>query len=675
MQRPLAGISNHPNAPVSDHPSRTDEEEVSSGRIYDLLFIASLIVFLAAWIIIDLGKFYSLHSYVFDLGYIMERLWQPYNVVSLPSYEFIFFNSAFQLVLSPLYFLHSFQILLILQVVSFGASSIPLYALGKMKVKSKFIALLISTSFLIYFPSSGILWFDFHIQAFFIPLFIFGYYFHVKEKYLVSSLLFILSGTVRFPYSVFPILFSFYDLLEIIYSRKLQNIGGRRLFSDLAVFFASGFILVGGYFFILSGHNSTAISFMHTPLAIRLLMTAATLLAIAGPVLFLPATKFRWLLLFLPFIMLGLYTGSYNYFFPRVYQLQYTSMAIPPLFLGLIDALGANTGRAHNNPIWRLSVLRLALHAVQRFRTDVKRNSKKMAVSIFSILILGSILFQPYGPLNNFTPTAYGISNSVNFNTSNYKALSDLTALIPKNNPNVMFQNDMPEMLPRPELNNTYFLFSIYVSSNVTLSEVKNNTFPLDSAAPVYPAVKHVNVDYLIAFTQSSQYYLQFGKNEATLPQLVSLMMLSGKYGIVAEEYGFVILERNYHSQPKIFKPYGEALPFGNDLPSTFGNVTSPALSNSYVSLVPGTYNITYGLSASNNSNGYHIAVGLNYDLNLTDTVNVSGSFFRFTNNITYVSFNIALPGGAYYARPLISENRTLGDISVYKVYIQQKGY
>ena len=675
MEKEMIPEKRHSNILGNNNPSTTNGYKSGSCNIYDLLFIASLLVFLTAWIIIDLGKFYSMHSYVFDLGYNIERLWQPFNIINIPSYEFTFFNSAFQFVLSPLFFFHNLQVLLILQVIAFGASSIPLYALAKTKLRSRFEALIIATSFMIYFPASGILWFDFHIQSFFIPLFIFGYYFHVKGKYLTSALLLILSGTVRFPYPVFPIFFSLYDMLEILFYAKLQYIHKRKLISDFVVFFVSGFILLGGVFVILLSHNSTGISFMSKPLPTRLLWSSITALAIIGPVLFIPVTKIRWLLLSFPFLLLGLFTGSNNYLYPLVYQLQYTSMVVPPLFLGIIDALGEESLKATYN-LNRFHVIARQIFSIEsKFRTRLLKNRKKIVVCIFSILILGSIIFQPYGPLNSTSPTPYGMSKVVNFNTSNYKVLTDMINLIPENNSNVLFQNDMPEVLPRPELNNTYFLFSIYISSNLTISEVKNNTFPLNSAAPVYPSVKYVKVDYLLAFTKSNQYYLKFGENEATLPQIVSLMMSSGKYGIVAEESGFVLLERNYESLPKIFKPYTVSMQFGNSVTSVFGNVTSPALSNTYVSLVPGSYRVTFGISVTNNSNDYHLSVGLKYNIDSTDYVNVSGSYFSIVDRLSFFSFDTQLTSGAYFARPFISENRTLGEISVYRVYFEQIGY
>ena len=173
----------------------SDRDAGRSNRACIMALATAFFVFSISWGLIIMGKFYSLHSYVFDLGFVMQRLWQPYHILNYQFDASVLFTSGFQFVLSPLYFFNSLQLLLLFQLVAFSGSVFPLYGIAKMHTGKPLVSLAIAISFLLYFPSSGIIWFDVHFQAFFVPLFIFAYYFFLKGNYPVSSTLFLLSGT------------------------------------------------------------------------------------------------------------------------------------------------------------------------------------------------------------------------------------------------------------------------------------------------------------------------------------------------------------------------------------------------------------------------------------------------------------------------------------------------
>ena len=186
------------------------------------------------------------------------------------------------------------------------------------------------------------------------------------------------------------------------------------------------------------------------------------------------------------------------------------------------------------------------------------------------------MFYAPYGPGNQYVTPSYLFSQNVGFNSMNYNALMKIESLIPKNNPYVLFENDMPQFLPRPAPPNSSlpFLFSIYVSANLTLQDVMNNTFPLLLTNP--HGTQYTKVDYLVANTKSNQFGVQFNSKESTLPNIISLMMESGKYGILAEDNGFIALERNYYSPPVIFIPLEIKSPY---------NISNPAGGTTYVNM------------------------------------------------------------------------------------------
>lgn len=476
----------------------------------------------------------------------MERLWQPYHIVSSSFYIFLLFNSAFQFVLSPLYFLHSFIAILFAQLILFTLSVYPLYKLTKEKLGHSYYAMLVSVAFLLYFPASGILWFDVHFQSFFVPIFIFAYYFYSKERYMASAIFFLLSGTVRFPYMILPFLFSFLELLTFLFNKStIWN--KKKFYANFVVFTIAIVLLAGGFYYNDIASSPTFLTQASLAYPARLLSLILTLLVIMGPFLFIPLIRFRWLVLSLPFFLLGVYTGSANYTFPIVMSLQYTSMIVPIVFLGFIEGMETHHRKNHLCKTGRGLIPKL-MEVKSLKRVSGKFTNKRSTIlgAILCILVVGSLFYQPYGPLNDVSNFQYHITNDVGFNSTNYNTLMKLVNMVPKNNPYVLFQNDMPEMLPRPSISPIPFLSTIYISSNISVSEVSNNSFPLINTISINGQnLTNVHVDYILAYNKSSSYTLQFSSSQATMKQLVQLAINSGKYSIIGGQNGFMLLERN----------------------------------------------------------------------------------------------------------------------------------
>ena len=552
--------------------------------------------FVILWGTIVLGKFYSLHSYVFDLGFVMQRLWQVYTIQSATFAANVFFSAGFQFVLSPLYFFHSFQLLLIFQVVAFGITVFPLYGIATELTQNNRFAMLISAAFLFYFPSAGILWFDVHFQAFFVPLFVFAYYFYLKGNYLLSLVFFILSGTVRFPYMVFPFMFAF---LEIIQYLMHKNTSPFRVvkFNIIILVISAIFIVFGFYFSLIPGNSP--ILYSATPWGQRIALEFWTFLIILAPLLFFPILSPRWLAMTTPFFLLGIYTGSANYVFPALMSEQYTSMVLPMVFLGTIEAFAKRRKYGSESTTENRQFKHFA-RQLNRLRLGPQNEKTLFAIAILVVMLSASMFYAPYGPGNQYVQPSYSFSQNVGFNLTNYNALMRIESLIPKNNPYVLFENDMPQFLPRPPPPNTSlpFLFSTYISASLTLQEVTNNSFPLIFGNP--HVMEHTKVDYLVANTKSNQFGVQFNSKESTLPQIMSLMMKSGKYGILAEDKGFIALERDYHSPPRVFVPmeirssYCTTNPIGgttfvnlNETPQGSSSLFSFGLRMDYFALLP----------------------------------------------------------------------------------------
>lgn len=508
-------------------------------RSLRLLFLG-FAIFEIIWGVIVISKYYSMNTNVFDLGFAMERLWQIYNIHSINFDIFIIFNSGIQFILSPLYFFHSFQLLLLFQVFMLGLAAFPLYGIALRLIRSKPIALLVSICYLSYFPSSGILWFDIHFQAFFVPLFIFGYYFYLREKYTISLLIFLLSGLVRFPYMIFPFAFALIEMIVLFKGKRVSETKIRKFLILLMLF--SIIFLIGGFYYSLLPSNFP-ITYAGTSIKYRLFYELLTFMILFSPLLFLPLFSVRWAVLTIPFFTLGLYSGSTSYFFPFLFFEQYTSMVLPILFLGTIDTISKlrDCDLSDN----RKGVKPINLRTQTKLKVIKRFDHRLIVIFLLIVVVSGAMVYSPAGPLNSYSTYTYSLAKNINYNQTNFHTLQEAEQLIPRDNPYVLFQNDMPQMLPRPSPPNTSipFLFSIYISSNLSLQEVINNTFPLLFATA--NTSKYVPVDYLIAYEHSTQFYFQVAGNENTLPNIMHLMLKSGRYSEIFNKGGFVVLKRD----------------------------------------------------------------------------------------------------------------------------------
>ena len=187
-----------------------------------LLLIVSTSIYLIVWSYISIERILSLQATYFDLGSFMERLGSiPLITWNFKSLISVFSNTGLQFFMFPFAYFHSYTLIVVLQSAAIGLCTFPIYGISRLIIKSKSISVLISISFLIYFPIAGSNYFDVHFQSFFPILFISGYYFYLKKNYKLSILLFFLSGTVRYPYFIFPGLFALIGIVEtVLYGRS-----------------------------------------------------------------------------------------------------------------------------------------------------------------------------------------------------------------------------------------------------------------------------------------------------------------------------------------------------------------------------------------------------------------------------------------------------------------------
>jgi hypothetical protein len=228
--------------------------------------------------------------------------------------------------------------------------------------------------------------------------------------------------------------------------------------------------------------------------------------------------------------------------------------------------------------------------------------------------MLLAVPYQPYGPFNSNTALNYDLQQSVTVNMTQYNNLVALVNLIPASEPYVLFQNDMPEVLPRPlPLGLTPLTSTITNWQSDSVQDADSNSFPLTTSSG---QTAHVPIQYALANPYSNPYqngFFDTGPNPSiSMYTFVQSMIQSGKYGLLGEAGGMLLLERDYHGPLKYYRPYQTTVSASQLYINGSGPVLTPVLRRynltnlttawfgPYMTLSPGIYRATYSMMVSN---------------------------------------------------------------------------
>jgi len=473
---------------------RAEILKMKLGRwIYPLMLFIDFAAYEYVWIYISLMKYYSLNAMVYDLGTAAEGLYLVFHPALETTFGYIqsFLRSELIFLFAPISLLPDTEIiLLILQSFALGIPIFFIYGIAREHKISPFYSLLLSISYSIYFPLAGVNWNDFHFQAFFIPFFISAYYFYLVGRKKLSFTLFILAGIVRFPYIIFIILFAIIEYVSLHNYKSLVKWKSKfilvLLVVSLGIFLVSFFIL-GGVEFILGQAHVIGVS---SSIPISFYTKIKTVALIFVPVLMLPLFSKKWVLFFLPYLLLILYSPIFAYTYPFAFRMQYSSMFIPFIFLSIIDVISELDKKEMFNKIIKIK------SKVFIFKTS--KNQFKCVVAIFFSILLFATVFEPYGPFNGEIQGTFNFRENTDANFTLYNDYISLAKLIPPNEGAVLIQNNMPQILPRPLPAKSGIIMdtgTLTTFGNINQSDIAMNSFPLF----FNNAWHNVEINYLIA--------------------------------------------------------------------------------------------------------------------------------------------------------------------------------
>ncbi len=627
-------------------------------KILLILLLAGNISYIVYWSIFSIDRFHSMHAYILDLGAAMESGWLIFHTPWTMSYLYHnFYYISGRILLSPLFVTGNFPFILVVQTVAISSGSLFVFLIARKAMGKGVIPLLISMSYLIYFPVAGANFYDFHYQIFFLPFFLAGFYFYLQERFVLSIVILTISGLLRFPYMAFPLALAVIEIATMIVRTRMDggSVDWKKMkFLVLGSVIFSVFLILG-YLSLTSGsttQSGAVLSLTHGSafalgnIRVDLDVKIFTAVLILGGLLFYPL-KSKYMILTIPYFFFVFFYDYKGYYYPNAFQNQYAAAIMPFLFIGLIDILKHYYPSSEKGDDGKEE---------SKVYKRIKNNALRDVVVLFIALILFAQVFQPYGALNSYTEDSFGSSYILNNNSVNFNVFQQAVNLIPKDTPanEVLVQNDLPFVYPLP----ADFSSSIGYIQTLTYNNTAfyNNYTELGTDGKFYP----VSPKYVVMYPYGSYGpkdrfgYYEYVDQVSPSPNNISNFMIvthlieTGNYGVLAEADGLFILEKGYIGPLKYYVPFSRYYPYTDFLPGNNSIVTSHGiLINSsiaklffygpFTALSPGVYSVTYYLKPmGNNTSGL---------MDFTATYNNGLPFFS----------KIALFNGTYSKTGIIS--------------------
>ena len=557
--------------------------------------LAAVIINGIVYSYIAILKYMAMNASVYDLGVSSLLLYSVFHESLGYNLMHISFNKLIYLPLSVIYLIYPHpQTVLVLQAFVVSAGAYPLYLIGKLKTGDAKTAFMIAITYLLFYPLYGPLWFDFHFMALFPTPFLFSFYFYLKGQSRKSILFAVIASMTDL---LSPVIMGLFGLYAFFRDRKensekkinLHGTGFLIVISSMIIFTSANIYIGPGYAvsFATNSVFSSTFAFTHTSRAYE----ASYFFWIMLPVLFICILAPDILFLIIPFAALVFANSYYPYVDTMFYQ--YTALVAAQIFVAFIfgiERLGRKFGKRGIS-------------------------AKRVAATVLVLNIFLALMFTPAGNIATSTihdhtlnyditgnQNSYGTMNAITYHTYDSGILKMSHFITPGST--IVIQNNMPQLAA-----GYHWLLPDF------LPLVKNPKFVITD--PYSPAF------YSTYFTLNMNYTMINETNRIFLPD---------HYGIVAEDYGEILLEYGYKGNVEEFIPlnYQAISSFHGVFNSTLGKNVSTLYFNEAF-LAPGQYRLN--LSGFNG--------------NLNGTV-FSASYKNFNGTSGFDSYAVNISSAGY---------------------------
>jgi uncharacterized membrane protein len=579
------------------------------GKGRNILFL-EIAIYTAIFSSITIIKYYSFHTYAYDLGtynqvlhttlFNGKLLYSATDLLANPTGSLfgIHFSPIF-FVIMPIYAIYpNPATLLVLQSFVLALGALPLYLLASRKLHSEKLALVIPTLYLLSPLVQGINWYDFHPEAF-LPLFFLSalYFFDAKKTvgYFVSVFL----ALMCLEFASFIFIFVSLFLIVKLKPWKKASIDKGKLRLLLVTIVVSIVWLIislqvihffnplvqpstGDVYWREIGAKSLldvpAQAFFHPERVVSALQfdgaqKLSFVLVILGSLAFLPLLEPLIVICIIPWVVPA-FLSNYQPFYQ--FNVQYTAFIIPFVAYGAV-----------------LGLQRLTAPPKKLF-------SKKPVKSAVAILLCFAIVFcyfttplntNPYDSTDYFT---YGLPQI----TQHDQKVLNLLALLPEN-ASVLTQNNIFPLVSN-RVNAFLFPSGVRYPPGTTFDKVMEDLLNKSDFI-----VADIKTDNIVA------------------PTLLSFLSRNSDFGVYASSDGAFILKRNYTQAPVLFEGITNTYDYSSfvlvdgsvvkDNNSTAGYALLHSRQNKlftifwsgpYVFLSPGEYTATFRLKLDYPSEG-----------------------------------------------------------------------
>jgi uncharacterized membrane protein len=515
------------------------------------ILVGALVVYTLIFSYFTVLKYYTFDTYAGDLGIFEQSLWSTsqyclflYNTPELGIHFKTHFDPILLLFL-PAYLVYPSPLtLLVLQSFFLSLGAVPIFYLAANNFRSRNVALLFATLYLLYPPLQGVNWYDFHPECL-VPFFLgAAFYLFEKRKYFFYFLLIVLGMMCKETVTLIVFFMGLYGLWVnrrkiltylILAPKELARDGGiifsittlgtSALWYVMASKIIESYSLTGQSYYFLWGYLGVGLlgiirNIVLNPLyALQLAFTpfqAKTfyLLVLFAPLAFLSFLNPPSLLIATPWLTASMLSLIPNYYLPI--GTQYPALIIPFIFASAIYG-AKNTESVIKTVTQKIIKSRFAERILIKKRRLVLPtftiSKKPIKITLIVLLILGLSCGIAWTPLR--------LAKEV---TLHDRILESVVQLVPP--------------------------YSLVSTQNDIFPHLSHNL----NAYPVY--YPEIEFEYILVDTTTVWYYIE-PFNYANWPNppksfssIVPKLLESKEYGLIIAIDGIILLKKGYNGPP-----------------------------------------------------------------------------------------------------------------------------
>ncbi|QRF74983.1 putative membrane protein [Thermoplasmatales archaeon] len=519
-----------------------DNHEQTRDKFGMMIVIISIGSYAVIYSIFSVMRFLTYNAYVYDLGLSSSLL---YSAVHGGVYYFIqnpasiTANKMIYIPLSVIFqFYPNFIPLLVFQACWIAIGAYPLYMISRKVIVDAKLALLPPLLYLLYYPLAGVAWYDFHFMAIFPTFFFLGFWLYLSDRKATSAIVLFLAAMTNY---LAVVIVLFFGLVTLLGKKGIVSARSSRIYGITLIIFSVLLLLIINMHFG-AAYTATVSNVTGFPQSIFQYLSLKLFLvfALLVPLFFISLYSPKYLILSLPYFVFVFFQGSHLPYFSPI-NFQYPSLVIPGIFISFVYGTRK-------------------LKDISSKKSNGRR-IRRIAKALIATNIILAIVLTPVGSIITGDNALYD-GHSVMLYTAQDSALNAMIGHIPAGS-SVMIQANMPQ-----------------------LTAGYNWIVPYEFNGSNYPDYA-INDPYEHLFNNTQEVYLSNTSQEVTV---FNEFLNSGEYAILSEQYGIILLERNWTGIAE-FTPL--IINHSISLTGKSGIIASKTFNWSNSFIAPGTYNVT----------------------------------------------------------------------------------